>query len=126
MSFPFDPTRIYEINGQVYPLLSTPFTPVGTGNNQTAISGTAGKRIAVMGWIAQSSTGTVGSYLFKSSTGPVALSSPLAAPPVTNGELHSFLPRDSYYFKTALGDDLTIDVITAVVYMTIFYIVYTP
>lgn len=120
-----DPPRLFEMNGVVLPVL-TAGLGITAGTNQQVIAATSGKRIRVMGWIAQGDGG-IGTYLFKSNSGGTQLTGGLYCPNGATAGLHHFFPiTNSGYFETSTGHGLFADVATATINFTIFYISYTP
>lgn len=120
-----DPTRIFEVNGEVCQLKSTQVMP-GAGVDIGVIACPAGQRIRVMGWLIQSVGATAGSFKFKDGPGGTGLTSILFAPPSTNGDCFELPIVDSGYIETSTDELLYVDVAVAQLSMTIFYITYTP
>ena len=123
--FRVDPLRIYETPSGVVQLTCTPFNGA-VANNQSVVASASGKRIRVMGWVAQSSTAVVGTMLLKSASGGTALMAPLAVPVITAGSNDKLPVIDSGYFETNTGEGLFCDVTVAAIALTLFYITYTP
>jgi hypothetical protein len=123
----FDPTKIYETQKEGVVLLqSAQVIAAAVGTDRLVVSAITGKRIRVMGWIAQSCTGTVGSFAFKNGAGGAGFMGFLSVPPITNG-LNDKLPiTDSGYFETSTSTGLYVDIVTAAIDFTVFYIAYTP
>jgi len=119
-----DPLRIYEVNGQVCPLLCAAFE-LTAGNNQQIVAATSGKRVRVMGWIAQAAGAAVAGYRFKSNSGGTTIMPILRAPMSTNGDLHTIEIVDSGRCETSTGHGLYADA-GADMSLCVFYIVYTP
>lgn len=120
-----DPTRKYEINGQVS-TLKTAFLAGGTGNNQTVLAAITGERIRIMGLVAQSSTSTEGSFNLKSASGGATLFPAMFAPANNAGKPFELPVTDSGYFETVAGEGLFADIVTAAVTIAVFYVTYTP
>lgn len=120
-----DPTRIYEINGEVCPLLSTPLLTLAVGNNQAVVSAVTAKKIRVMGWIlsANAVATNPGVALKDGNAGTVLAGTILPAPEVKNDKLPIV---DSGYFETTAGTGLYADITTATAKVQVFYIAYTP
>jgi len=113
------PPQHYQINGEVTPLRSQT-TPFATGTNQVAVTAITGKIILLMGWYAYSAGG---GFNLKDAAAGAGI---FFGPGVLNGI--DLLPviESGYGVKTTAGNALGIDVATAAVNLTIFYIAYTP
>ena len=118
-----DAVRVYEINGQVCPLLAAQATHT-VGANRTVVTGVSGSKIAVMGWIAQTDGAAAGSMQLKSASAGTMLMAPLFVPPSTGG-LNDKLPIvDVPYFQTNSGEGLFVDIVTTAISLTVFYLIY--
>lgn len=118
-----DPIRLFEVNKQVSTLQTAVFNSA-VANNQLIVTAVSGQRIRVMGFTMQSAAAQ-GNPIFKNGSGGAYISAAFWAPAST---LPPFvLPvTDSGYFETTTGTGLYADVATAIVYMNVFYITYTP
>jgi hypothetical protein len=119
-----DPTRIFEVNGQVCPLLTYSATvPVST--NTQLVAAVTGKRIRVMGYALQTNDASlIGVIEFLDGSGG-ARKDAVYAP--VRGQQREKLPIvDSGYFETTTATGLFANVSVASVFATVFYIVYTP
>lgn len=122
---PISPAKYYENNGVVCPLV-TAAGIIAVGTNQQVIVAVAGKRIRVMGWIAQG-IGGITTYNFKDGSGGGGLTAGLYAPNGATAGDFSLVPViDSGYFETSTGVGLFCDVAVAVTHLNVFYITYTP
>lgn len=119
-----DPVKVFQVNGEacpITPLVST----VAVGNNNSLLAAITGKRIRVMGYIAQSSAAGASQFQLKSASGGTVIKNwetqnGIAAAPL-------YLPIvNSGYCETNTGEGLFADVATSILYLTIFYITYTP
>lgn len=121
----YDSVRMFQVNNNVCPLLSIPFNGA-VGNNQLLVAAVTGKRIRVMGLIAQSDTATVGRFQLEDGSGGAQISAALSTPPVTNGDV-LFMPIvECGYCETSTGTGLYCDIVTAAINMQVWYITYTP
>lgn len=122
-----DPLKYYQRKGrhsESTPLKAARFS-LSTGNDQQIVAAVSGKRIRVMGLIAQSTTSTAGSFTLQSASGGAAFSGGYHAP--ANTLPPWLLPiTDSGYWETEIGEGLFSDVATAAITGDIFYIEYTP
>lgn len=118
-----DPTRIFEIKGQVYPLLSVgaAFT---VGANRVILAAVASYRYRVMGWYAQSTGAAVSTFFFK--TNATGISMAMTVPVITNGAIDKNPIVASGYFETNTGEDLRCDVATTDLDLWVFYLKYKP
>lgn len=117
-----DPTRIFEINGQVCPLLNYP-AAIAVGNNRQMVAAASGKRHRVMGWKAQGDTG-VSSMALKSASGGTFLTTALTMPSNAAGSF-DFLPIVACgYMETLTGEGLFVDVATNVLLINLWYVTY--
>lgn len=118
-----DPTRKYQIAGQVYPLLSVYFEPT-VANNQQALANASGYKYRFMGGWAASAGAGVSVITFKDGTGGTNL---LGMQPAGNAVGIDFLPIiESGYAETTTGNGLFADVSTTAARVTVFYIKYKP
>ena len=116
-----DPKRKYEINGQVYPVLSK-YSNYTVSNNQLVVAGVSGYRVLVMGWIIQSLDAAGSAVGFKSASGGTSLAY-IAAPALIDGPEKQEI-TDTGWFETNTGEGLYLDVSTFTANITIFYIQY--
>jgi hypothetical protein len=117
-----DPARVYERNGQVYPVIAIPCA-FAVANNQVVVTGTTGYIIRVMGWSVQSNTATQGAMVLKSASGGTVLMSAKYAPPNTG--LPWDLPiTDSGYMETIVGQGLYCDVTAGAINLDVYVIKY--
>lgn len=125
-----DPIRIFEVSKNGAAEVSTLLCAVaalGTGINQQVVAAVTGKKIRIMGVLAQSSNAANGTYTFQSGAAGSTLFGPIAAPLVTDPMSPLMLPiTDSGYLETNSGDGLYSDIATDSVTLTVFYITYTP
>jgi hypothetical protein len=121
-----DPTRYFEIKGQVYVLKSASASP-GVGNNSAIITAIALTRFRIMGLMAQSaSVSTSGTLTLKNGSGGATLINAFDPPIVTNSNPLILPIIDCGYEETSTGVGLYADVITTGIRLTVFYIAYTP
>lgn len=123
------PAKLYEgTGGEVTKVLSAPVTLTASTNNQTVITGVAGKRIRVMGLIGFSdSTSVFGRVFFKDGNAGTMLLYGVHLPTNNVGNQMTLPITNSGYFETSTGIGLFADLTTAAASaLTIFYIVYTP
>lgn len=118
-----DPVRVYEINGQVCPVLSK-YTGFAPGANQTVIAAVTGKRIRVMGLHATPSGAGNPSIILLNGSGGTQL---FAAVMQANTVGPLYLPIvDSGYFETSTTTGLFATTATANIDVNVFYVEYTP
>ena len=118
-----DPTRIYEISGQSYKVLSA-YLSTTAASNQQVVAGIAGQRIRVMGLAMQSQASTIGGVNIINGSGGAALMSLF---PPSNAQPPLVLPlTDAGYFETTEGTGLFVNTPTQEHWITVFYIAYTP
>jgi len=119
-----DPTRIFEVNGQVC-LLSCATSVPTVANNQTVVAAVSGKRIRGMGLTAQSNVdAAIAGIALKSASGGSIIYQFYAPPRLSSPE---HLPIAACgYFETNTGEGLYVDVSTNVAILNVFYIIYTP
>lgn len=120
-----DPSRKYELPTGVAPVLGVPLTTT-IANNQQVIAGVSGKKIKVMGLLAQSNGATLGFFSLKSASGGTVIFGPFAPPSNTTGTYLQLDIADVGYCETNVGEGLFVDVSTAVVILFVNYLVYTP
>jgi hypothetical protein len=120
----FFPARIYEDQKDVTPVMSVGIA-LATGNGRQVIAAVAGKRIRVMGWIAQSIT-AVGQHQFTDGSGGTALTDDHYSPLDTSGTKFDMPVIPSGYFETSTGNGLFADITTQNARLTVFYVLYTP
>ena len=121
-----DPSRYYEVKGQVEPVRTQP-AQLALGSNASVVAAVTGKRIRVLGFTAQGD-GSAGRIAFKDGSGGTRLFGPLNIPSSATPETY-FLPViDSGYFETSTGVGLFADVgaFGGAVNLNVFYIEYTP
>jgi len=122
--FMVDPVKKYQINGEALKILPAVATCV-VGTNKLVLAAITGKIIRVMGWNV-STAGAVGSFFLKSASGGTAITNVVDVPAATTG-YNEFKPIvDSGYCETNVGEGLYADIFTTDIYLTIFYIAYTP
>lgn len=118
----FDPTRLFEIKGQVSTV--TPAILTGTvNNNQSIKTAVTGKRIRVMGWEAQGVGPAISNLVFKSASGGSAISQKYY---FSYLDIISMPITDSGYFETNTSEALVCDIAGDVINLTVYYITYTP
>lgn len=111
---------------EVTRVLSKPFETT-TAANQQVIAAITGKKIRVMGVLAQSNTAVVGGFNFIDGSGGTELMAGVFVPvgPGVGGTF--LLPlNDNGYFETSAGVGLYLNGATDVVKLTVFYIAYVP
>lgn len=119
------PAKLFEgLGGEVTPLKSVGVA-LAVGNDQQVIAAVAGKRIRVMGWIAQSIT-AAGQHQFKNGSGGTAFTDDHYAPIDTTGTKFEMSVISSGYFETDTGVGLFADITANNQRLTVFYVVYTP
>lgn len=120
-----NPLRYFNVNGEACPL-ECAYLAAGVAANQQVVAARSGKKIRIMGWKMQSSTGAVGAFTFISNSGGAQLHATLSPPPTTNGD-SDFLPIcETGYMETSTGHGLFVTVATAAVSVNVFFIAYTP
>lgn len=119
-----DPTKVFQINGQVYKLDGTSFN-FGVGNNQAAIAAVTGKIIRVMGLTAQSNA-AAGSVFYKDSNAGTTKVQVSPAPTAASGLFYTLPVINSGYFESLLSAGIYVDIFGAAVVSDLFYIIYTP
>ena len=120
-----DPIRYLELPTGIA-TIQTAAVVTAVANNQQLVAAVSGKRIRVMGWIAQAVGAAVGSFTLKSNSGGTAISAPLTVPVVTAGANEKLPISHTGYMETSTGHGLFTDVTGAGINFTIFYIQYTP
>lgn len=118
-----DPVRIYQIDGQVYPLLNIG-AAFAVGANKVVRNASAGQRYRVMGWYAQAVGAAVSTFYFKSNAAGISMA--MTVPVITNGVIDKNPIIDSGYFETNTGEELRVDIATADLNLWVFYLLYTP
>ncbi len=97
---------------------------LAVGNNQTVIAAVTGKRVRVMGYKTQSTTGVQGAYVLKDGSGGTTLDGGFA-PPLAG--LPFLIPvQEEGYFETTDGVGLFADVVTGPITIQVFYKEYVP
>lgn len=121
--FVIDPTRIYEVKGQVSKVASSAGNAT-TGSGKTIVAAVSGSIIRVMGWTLQAQT-VAATINFKSSGGTLLhdIVSLAAATDCKPDRLPMFY---SGYFETLVGEGLVADVAGGSVYHNVYYITYQP
>ncbi len=120
-----DPTRYYEIKGQVYPLRSQPRVPI-VGANQNVIPAITGKQILIMGWSNQAVAALLSVYQFLDGSTGSALTSPRCPPPAASGLFDELPVGDVAYYYLTTGNGLYANITTDQTNFNIFYIALTP
>lgn len=120
-----DPTKIFQVNGVASILMSAQLQGI-VASDQQVVAAISGKRIRLMGWLAQSQAATPGSFLFKNGSGGGGFMAPQFAPQNTNGLVDRQPITNSGYFETTTGIGLYVDIVAQPVNVTVFYIIYTP
>ena len=121
-----DPTRNFEIQGQVCTLVCAPIpsSTLTVGNNRTVVAGVTGKRIRVMGYDAQGDAG-ISTIVFKSASGGTALTAAQYIPNgATAGLRYEKAIVDSGYFETLTDQGLFADITVAAVNLNLYYVIY--
>lgn len=123
MSFEqIDPTRMYQISGQVYPL-QTGCISLAIAVGTTVIAASATQRHRIFGVVAQTNGAAPGLLILKAG----AAQKLIVGPGTTAAGLPFTLPViDSGYWETATNEAVLADVTTTAIYLTISYITYTP
>lgn len=119
-----DPTRIYEIRGEVCKL-KTAAVSVAVGNNETVIAAITGRAIRVMGFTIQGDGG-VSKVTFKNGSGGAALFGPITAASSTTPDQFIVPIVASGYFETSSGTGLFADISTTAANINVFYLDYAP
>lgn len=118
-----NPLAFYETPKEVCPVLNK-FVSLGVAANQTVITAVTGKRIRVMGIIAQSNNAASGTLSLLDGSGGTAL---FTYPLPTNAQPAMQLPiANPGYMETTTGNGLFATVTVQAIIANIFYIVYTP
>lgn len=125
MSEHIDPTRYFQVKGEVCQMMSA-FLSASVANDQTVITAVSGKRIRVMGLQMVSGGAGISTTSLKNGSGGTFLAS-VTAPANTSATPNVFWPiAESGYFETDTGVGLFIDVGTTACNVTILYLTYTP
>lgn len=119
-----DPTRTFQINGQVCPLQTAPYS-VGVGLNQSIIALVFGKKIGIMGWKIQTNGAAVGAIDFKNGSGGAVIIRGMYPPPSAGGLTCDLPVVGSIYASTGTGVALYADTFTTAQHGNIFYITYS-
>lgn len=122
---PLNPPKYYQVGGDVSPLL-TAVGEIAVGNNNALVSAVSGKRIRIMGFVAQATAGTVGYLYLKSASGGSIIWTRTTYPASTNGDVLLIPVINSGYCETNTGEGLYIDVYTTAIGINLQYITYTP
>jgi len=117
-----DPIRKFMINGQVY-TLATQYNTLTVSNNQSILAAVSTQRHRVMGIIAQTNGATPGVLTLKTGSTTRMI---IAPGPSAQGGGFALPVIDSGYFETATNELLQADVGTTGIYLTVFYLTYTP
>lgn len=124
--FQVNPLKIFEINGQNCPILSSATTAT-VGNNRTIVTAISGKIIRVMGWKVSQAGAVAGAYFtLRSASGGTVIHNGQMVPVNTYGD-SEFLPiNEAGYCETTVSQGLYMDVGAGDLYPNIFYIAYIP
>ena len=126
MSFEqIDCIRYIEINGTVCTVLTSAVT-MTVGANRTVVTGVSAKRIRVIGWIANSTNATAGSWGLRSASGGTVIMYGVPFPGLGGGFPDRQPMYKTGYMETNTGEGLFADVATADMNLCLFYVVYTP
>ena len=118
------PPKFYEVNGEVTPIMVKGWS-LAAATNYAMIGAVSGKRIRFMGLFGQGAA-AVSRINFKDGATGTNLGGSFTCPSDASG-LNLQLPIvHSGYFETSTGVALGLDVAGASVYITVFYIIYTP
>lgn len=119
-----DSVRYFQINGQVYPLLSK-FLIQAVAANVSLVAGVAGQSVRVMGYrVASTAAGAVGAAVFLDASGGTIKDALLAPDPAVNNPYERPV-IDTGYFETTSGNGLFLTVQTNSVNVFVNYIQYT-
>lgn len=119
-----DPVKIFQVNGVVCPVL-TIGNGYTVGSNRTILAGTSGKRYRIMGGLFSSGSATAGQAFIKSASGGTVFLWNIVGPVVSAPAF--LLPIvNSGYGETNTGEGIFTDIAGADLYLTLFYITYTP
>lgn len=119
-----DPSRYFEIKGQVEPLRAH-VANIPVALNTTALAAIAGKRIRVMGLMAQGSA-AVTTLTLKNGNAGTSLFGPFNIPSSATPNV-LFLPViDAGYFETSTGVGLFADCAGASTIVNLYYVEYAP
>jgi hypothetical protein len=121
------PPKVYEVNGQVTPVLSAPIQAT-VGSDRQIIAAISGKRIRFMGFMAcaEDATTNFASLKFKNGSGGTAFTHTIPCWAFPTSPQAGLPIVDSGYFETTAGVGLYADIGAVTVNMTVFYIAYTP
>lgn len=122
-----DPTRIFEIKGQVYKLLVASDVAL-VGNNKIIVAAASGKITRVMGWLVSNATTTSGVYFSLHSSGGAKIATGVV---LNANNAAGYAPgrqpiTESGYGETVVGESLQMDIGTDNIYYNVYYITYTP
>lgn len=124
-----DPTRIYQIKGEVSKVLCASGGNT-VGVNRTIVTGITGKLIRVMGWIITPVTTALpanNSYFsLKSASGGTVIMNAMGLLAGVGGNDKLPIVDCGYAETLATGDGLFMDIVGSDLYWNIFYITYTP
>lgn len=120
-----NPLKKYVINGENCRLL-TACKALTVGANREVIAAVSGKRHLIMGWSIQSTSGTVGTFYFRSNSGGTVIWQDQSVPVNTNGFTDHLPIADSGYFETETGHGLFTTITGADLNFNVFYLTYTP
>lgn len=122
--FRVNPIAKYEFPSGVSKILAATgaFT---AGSDRQVVAAVTGKRHRIMGWIAQTAGATAGSVTMKDSTGGTGMVGPFFAP-INTLPPWSQPIEDSGYYETTTSGGIFVDIATATVNLTVFYVTYTP
>lgn len=119
-----NPVRKFETDTGAWPLLSVTGA-IGVGANSVVLAAITGKKIRVMGWSAVSQ-GAAGSFQLLDGSGGTVIHHYRGFPALASGLNDDKPLADSGYCETTTGTGLYVTVVTAAVYLTVYYIAYTP
>lgn len=117
-----DPLRLYQIQEDVKRLKAAQLSPAAVGTNISVVTGVAGITVYVMGWIAQAVGAAAGSFQLKDASGGTFIHAPVFAPPVTAGAVEKLPIIHTPYFTLTNGNGLFVDIVTANINLTVFYL----
>lgn len=121
-----DPVRIFQVNGEVCQLLCSPKT-LTVANNHQIVAAVAGKKIRVMGWLAQSTNAAIGAFLLKDGSAGTTIVGSHGVPLFSAaGQIDKLPIVDCGYAETTVSVGLYADCTVDIVGLDLFYIAYTP
>lgn len=118
-----NPLAFYETPKEVCPVQNV-YVSLAVAVNQVVVPAVSGKRIRVMGMIAQTNNAAKGVLQFLDGAGGTILYSYYM--PTFDQPLEKLPIVNSGYFETTTGNGLYATVLTNLMQANVFYITYTP